>query len=163
MAEELKKQFLQSLIFPGLDYKFINPLYNGVVADPYGAKITSGSLVDYILTAITEPGLYTAYVDEAVTDIPDTAKNLGGSLKGLINVSQLNESSTKKCCAYIILIDQESNFYVQYIKDNVGCGWKEMKDGHTPVKGMDYWTAADKQEIVSAVLEALPDGTEVSY
>lgn len=35
--------------------------------------------------------------------------------------------------------------------------------GHTPVKGTDYWTAADKQEIVSDVLAALPDGTEVSY
>lgn len=36
-------------------------------------------------------------------------------------------------------------------------------DGHTPVKGTDYWTAADKQEIVNDVLAALPDGTEVAY
>lgn len=35
--------------------------------------------------------------------------------------------------------------------------------GHTPVKGTDYWTAADKQEIVNNVLAALPDGTEVTY
>lgn len=35
--------------------------------------------------------------------------------------------------------------------------------GHTPVKGTDYWTAADKQEIVNDVLAALPDGTEVAY
>ena len=35
--------------------------------------------------------------------------------------------------------------------------------GHTPCKGTDYWTAADKQEIVNDVLAALPDGTEVSY
>ena len=37
------------------------------------------------------------------------------------------------------------------------------KDGHTPVKGTDYWTEADKQEIVNSVIAALPDGTEVSY
>ena len=37
------------------------------------------------------------------------------------------------------------------------------KDGHTPVKGTDYWTAADKQEIVNSVIAALPDGTEVAY
>lgn len=37
------------------------------------------------------------------------------------------------------------------------------KDGHTPVKGTDYWTEADKQEIVNSVISALPDGTEVSY
>ena len=35
--------------------------------------------------------------------------------------------------------------------------------GKTPVRGTDYWTAADKQEIVNAVLAALPDGTEVNY
>ena len=37
------------------------------------------------------------------------------------------------------------------------------KDGKTPVKGTDYWTVADKQEIVNDVIAALPDGTEVSY
>mgnify|MGYP001032937897 FL=1 len=36
-------------------------------------------------------------------------------------------------------------------------------NGKTPVRGTDYWTAADKQEIVNDVLAALPDGTEVSY
>lgn len=35
--------------------------------------------------------------------------------------------------------------------------------GDAPVKGTDYWTAADKAEIVADVLAALPDGTEVSY
>ena len=35
--------------------------------------------------------------------------------------------------------------------------------GKTPVRGTDYWTAADKQEIVSSVIAALPDGTEVAY
>lgn len=28
--------------------------------------------------------------------------------------------------------------------------------GYTPVKGKDYWTAADKAEMVTAVLAALP-------
>lgn len=37
------------------------------------------------------------------------------------------------------------------------------KNGKTPVKGTDYWTAADKQEIVNEVLAALPNGDEVSY
>lgn len=35
--------------------------------------------------------------------------------------------------------------------------------GKTPIRGTDYWTAADKQEIVNDVLAALPDGTEVAY
>lgn len=36
-------------------------------------------------------------------------------------------------------------------------------DGHTPQRGVDYWTAADQQAIVDQVLAALPSGDEVSY
>lgn len=36
-------------------------------------------------------------------------------------------------------------------------------DGHTPVKGTDYWTDADKAEIVDDVLAALPTWTGGSY
>ena len=36
-------------------------------------------------------------------------------------------------------------------------------DGHTPVKGTDYFTEADKQEMVTAVIAALPSTEEVSY
>lgn len=35
--------------------------------------------------------------------------------------------------------------------------------GHTPVKGTDYFTEADKQELVTAVIAALPSTEEVSY
>ena len=33
----------------------------------------------------------------------------------------------------------------------------------TPVKGVDYYTEADKAEMVDLVLSALPDAAEVSY
>ena len=36
-------------------------------------------------------------------------------------------------------------------------------DGYTPVKGTDYFTEADKTELVNAVLAALPAAEEVSY
>ena len=36
-------------------------------------------------------------------------------------------------------------------------------DGKTPVKGVDYFTEADIQELVLAVLAALPNGDEVEY
>ena len=35
--------------------------------------------------------------------------------------------------------------------------------GYTPVKGTDYWTAADKAEIVNDVLAALPAAEGVSF
>ena len=48
-------------------------------------------------------------------------------------------------------------------KGDTGDTGPQGPKGDTPVKGADYWTAADKAEIVSDVLAALPDGTEVSY
>lgn len=35
--------------------------------------------------------------------------------------------------------------------------------GAAPVKGTDYWTAADKQEIIDEVLAAIPSSEEVEY
>ena len=35
--------------------------------------------------------------------------------------------------------------------------------GKTPLKGTDYFTASDKEEMVAAVIAALPDATEVRY
>ena len=37
------------------------------------------------------------------------------------------------------------------------------EDGKTPVKGADYWTAADRQQIVSDVLTALPNASGVNF
>lgn len=43
--------------------------------------------------------------------------------------------------------------------------FKNLKgaDGKTPVKGTDYWTAADQASMVQQVIAALPDASEVSY
>lgn len=37
------------------------------------------------------------------------------------------------------------------------------KDGHTPQKGVDYFTEEDIAEIVERVLEQMPSSDEVSY
>ena len=62
-----------------------------------------------------------------------------------------------------------SNGKLQYNGSDVGLkGDKGDKgdpgsDGKTPVKGTDYWTAADKAEIVADTLAALPTWTGGSY
>ena len=63
----------------------------------------------------------------------------------------------------------DSNGKLQYNGSDVGLkGDKGDKgdpgsDGKTPVKGTDYWTAADKAEIVNDTLAALPTWTGGSY
>ena len=44
-----------------------------------------------------------------------------------------------------------------------GTNGKNGADGHTPVKGTDYWTAADQASMVQDVLAALPTWTGGSY
>lgn len=48
-------------------------------------------------------------------------------------------------------------------KGDKGDTGEQGADGYTPVKGKDYFTEADKTEFVELVLEALPNGDEVSY
>lgn len=36
-------------------------------------------------------------------------------------------------------------------------------NGYTPVRGVDYWTETDKQEIIDEVLEQVPGGGGISY
>lgn len=44
-----------------------------------------------------------------------------------------------------------------------GPAGKDGQDGRTPVKGTDYWTAADKTGIVNDVLAALPNASGVNF
>ena len=48
-------------------------------------------------------------------------------------------------------------------KGDTGATGEKGADGYTPVKGTDYFTDADKAEIVNAVLAQVVDGTEVEY
>ena len=49
------------------------------------------------------------------------------------------------------------------IKGEKGDQGDAGKDGKTPVKGTDYWTAADKQSIVDDVLSSIVNGEEETF
>ena len=126
-------RFLQSLTFPGLNFKYLNPMNSGTYSDPYGIKVGSGaSLVDTILTK-TVPGVYTVYMNRNATDVPAAAAAASSSLRGLVILSQI-----KKHYAIILLVDQSSNFYVQYIQNDVGGGWKQMPDSSASAEAVLY-------------------------
>lgn len=127
-ASSNAKRFLNSLTVPGLDYKYVNPINSGTYTSPYGVYISSGTVIDYVV-GLTQVGFYTAYVNRKVTDIPDAAKAANSSLRGFVCVSQIDNTASggsTKCYAYIVLIDQNSNFYIQYIQSSTGGGWKRM-------------------------------------
>lgn len=57
----------------------------------------------------------------------------------------------------------DSNGKLQYNGSDVGLKGDKGADGITPVKGTDYWTEADKAEIVADTLAALPKWTGGNY
>ena len=66
----------------------------------------------------------------------------------------------------IAKVDQTETGAVITITDKTGTTTATItngKDGKTPVKGTDYWTSADKTEMVTAVLAALPSWEGGSY
>lgn len=135
-AAQTAVRFLQSLTVPGLNFKYVNALHSGTSADPYGLKIGSGqSLVDKINT-ITEPGIYTVYQNRASTDAPDEAKANNSSLRGLVYLSQIN-----KHYAVILMVDQSSNLYIQYMQGDVGGGWKRVYNYDAAADEMLKFTA----------------------
>lgn len=52
---------------------------------------------------------------------------------------------------------------VDYFDGEDGKDGKDGEDGYTPVKGTDYFTDADKEEMVQAVLNALPIAEGVAF
>ena len=143
-AAQSVNRFLQSLTFPSLNFKYINPMNSGTYSNPYGVYVGSGaSLVDTILTK-TVPGVYTVYMNRNATDVPAAAAAASSSLRGLVILSQI-----KKHYAIILLVDQSSNFYVQYIQSDVGGGWKQMPT--SAGAALPSVTAADNGKILRVV------------
>jgi hypothetical protein len=63
-----------------------------------------------------------------------------------------------------ISVSTTENGYRITITDTNGTNTVDLKNGkdaYTPTKGVDYWTKADKQEMITDVISALPlyDGT----
>ena len=165
-ADQTAKRYFASALFPGLAFKYIPVVHGGTFADPYGIKVNSGmSLVDAI-NALTEPGIYTIYQNRASTDVPDGAKAINSSLRGFCCLSQIS-----KHYAYILMIDQASNLYVQYIQGDVGGGWKTMFQSEAAASGVKNPNALTikigSQSITydgsSAQTVEIADGSEVAY
>lgn len=67
------------------------------------------------------------------------------------------ENSAKKAEASANLVEETMAKTVnEALKQAKESGEFDGEDGHTPVKGTDYWTEDDKAEIVEGVLDSLP-------
>lgn len=101
-------------------------------------------------------------VDYSNDALPNVT-NVRGTLNALVpkSHSHSNKDTLDKLSV--------SNGKLQYngsdvgLKGDKGDTGAAGADGYTPVKGTDYWTAADKAEIVNDTLAALPTWTGGNY
>lgn len=65
----------------------------------------------------------------------------------------------------ILQVKNEAGEWVEItaLKGEKGDTGATGEKGDTPIKGTDYYTEADKQEMVELVLAAVTNGEEVSY
>lgn len=94
-----------------------------------------------------------SYTNAALPNI----STVGGALDALVPKSHThaNKDTLDKL--------SDSNGKLQYNGSDVGLKGDKGADGKTPVKGTDYWTTADREEIVADTLAALPTWTGGSY
>lgn len=112
-----------------------------------------------------------SYLHQLVEQLNYSLPNLGsGEVASQPTSAQSENISYSELRAFVIqeLQEMESRFD-DYIRDSElseavedaleqakESGEFDGKDGYTPVKGEDYFTEADKAEMVSAVISALP-------
>ena len=64
---------------------------------------------------------------------------------------------------YIIEKDNSKPTIILVGGDSVGPRGLRGEPGYTPVKGVDYWTQADQEQIVDDVLAALPNSDQEAF
>lgn len=145
-------KFILPLVYatPGLGYLF-ESFYSSYLLS---ANIDKRDGTFFSMTQMPANAL--AYSNEAMPNVSD----VGEALDELVpeSHSHKNKDTLDKLSV--------SDGKLQYNGSNVGLKGDKGADGtngKTPVKGTDYWTSADKAEIVSDTLAALPTWTGGSY
>lgn len=129
------------LAIPGQIYYF------EMVFSGYGmlASVSSSNEWDFVMYELTETSASNVSYND--TTVKGALDDLGSKSHTHANKSVLDKLSV-------------SNGKLQYNGSDVGL---KGDKGDTPVKGTDYWTAADKTEIVNDTLAALPTWAGGSY
>lgn len=139
------------------------PMVQGVKGDSYyfstflSGQVTA-SFVQKVGGNTSEWQFLVAQIEAESVDYSNAAlpniSTVGGALDALVPKSHSHDNKGT--------LDKlsESNGKLQYNGSDVGL---KGDKGDTPVKGTDYWTAADKAEIVNDTLAALPTWTGGSY
>lgn len=117
-------------------------------AEPYDDYVWSTS--PYAGIAISS-GIYNAeYIIEQYIDILEQwVRKIGVSVEDVNQDVESTESEGINTITLILTDGRRESFYV--------------RNGRTPVRGVDYWTEADKTEIINDILNVLPEAEGASF
>ncbi len=143
------------------------PTYNGVAigggSGSSGGGASTAEEVSYTNEQMPNVSNVKAALDEAIVVQRGHENDIVAIGESLDDLTPKAHTHANKAVLDLI---SAANGKLQYNGSDVGLKGDKGDtgaDGKTPVKGTDYWTAADKQEIVNSVLSALPTWTGGSY
>lgn len=102
-------------------------------------------------------------IKNALFEIRDAVQNQSGGGGGSDGFSPVAKVTQTEAGAVITITDKTGTTTATVNHGEKGDKGDTGADGKTPVKYVDYFTEADIQEMVLAVLAALPNGDGVSY
>lgn len=140
-----------------------------IVGDRYLVVDGSSNLCLFKVTSVGSSGVTVACV---ATRSAKGDPGVDGSDGTSVTVSSVSESTEDGGSNVVTFSDgktmtvKNGNTGAKGDKGDIGTTGAQGEkgaDGYTPVKGVDYYTEADKTEMVNAVIAALPVGEGVAY
>lgn len=117
----------------------------------------TGQLENYVATA----ELQTA-VDTALAQAKESGE-FDGADGTSVTVTSVSESTADGGSNVVTFSDGKTVTIKNGLTGSPGKQGESGQDGYTPVKGTDYWTVADRTEMVNDVLAALPEWEGGNY
>lgn len=74
------------------------------------------------------PGLYTVYMERSCQDIPEGAKEIDSSCRGIffVDTYKIAEQKSEHFYGWALLFDHDGNVYSKYVRRSVASNWKKL-------------------------------------
>jgi hypothetical protein len=74
------------------------------------------------------PGLYTVYMERSCQDIPEGAREIDSSCRGIffVDTYKIAEQKSEHFYGWALLFDHEGNVYSKYVRRSVASDWKKL-------------------------------------
>ena len=74
------------------------------------------------------PGLYTVYMERSCQDIPEGAREIDSSCRGIffVDTYKIAEQKSEHFYGWALLFDHDGNVYSKYVRRSVASDWKKL-------------------------------------